>query len=152
MNDSFVTNVNQVRTNLIKFAKGVMRVRILLYRRVVSAGGCAHLSRLIRPRWRQILNPLAMGSRGEERDSGLLCGPSRTAASSRWLLPAKAATTCPTTSSSQAGIRGGERSQLLSAGFVVALEQPVLLVFLNTIQVTRTPHVFFALLCAAMNS
>ena len=35
----------------------------------------------------------------------------------------------------------GERSQVLSAGVVVALEQPVLLVFLNTIQVTRTPHV-----------
>jgi len=27
VNDSFVTNVNQVRTNLIKFAKRVMRVR-----------------------------------------------------------------------------------------------------------------------------
>ena len=41
----------------------------------------------------------------------------------------------------------GERSQVLSAGVVVALEQPVLLVFLNTIQVTRTPHVFFAPPC-----
>ena len=29
----------------------------------------------------------------------------------------------------------GERSQVLSAGVVVALEQPILLVFLNTIQV-----------------
>ena len=46
----------------------------------------------------------------------------------------------------------GERSQVLSAGVVVALEQPILLVFLNTIQVTRTPHVFFALLCAAVHS
>ena len=36
---------------------------------------------------------------------------------------------------------------MLSAGVVVALEQPVLLVFLNTIQVTRTPHVFFAPPC-----
>jgi len=41
----------------------------------------------------------------------------------------------------------GERSQVLSAGVVVALEQPILLVFLNTIQVTRTPHVFFAPPC-----
>ena len=35
----------------------------------------------------------------------------------------------------------GERSQVLSTGVVVALEQPILLVFLNAIQVTRTPHV-----------
>ena len=41
----------------------------------------------------------------------------------------------------------GDRSQVLSAGVVVALEQPILLVFLNTIQVTRTPHVFFAPPC-----
>ena len=36
---------------------------------------------------------------------------------------------------------------MLSGGVVVALEQPVLLVFLNTIQVTRTPHVFLAPPC-----
>ena len=40
------------------------------------------------------MNPPAMGNRGEERDSGLLRGPSRTATSSRWLLPEKAATIC----------------------------------------------------------
>ena len=41
----------------------------------------------------------------------------------------------------------GERSQVLSGRVVVAFEQPVLLVFLSTIQVTRTPHVFFAPPC-----
>ena len=50
------------------------------------------LTRLIRPRWRRILNPPAMGNRGEERGSGLLRGPSRTATSLQRLLPAKAAT------------------------------------------------------------
>ena len=43
----------------------------------------------------------------------------------------------------------GERSQVPSAGVVVlALEQPALLVFLNTIQVTRTPHVSFFAPCS----
>ena len=63
----------------------------------------AHLSRLIRPRWRRILNPLAMGSRGEERDSHLVPGPSRTAAPLQRLLPAKAATISSKTCSSRAG-------------------------------------------------
>jgi hypothetical protein len=35
-----------------------------------------------------------------------------------------------------------------SAGVVLALEKPALLVFLNTIQVTRTPHVFFFAPCS----
>ena len=81
-----MTNVNQVPS-----AKYCRCARL-------SAGCFVHLamylSRLIRPRWRRILNPPAMGSRGEERDSGLLRDPSRTATSSRWLLPAMAATIC----------------------------------------------------------
>ena len=45
----------------------------------------------------------------------------------------------------------GERSQVLSGGVVVALEQPVLLVFLSTIQVTRT-RASSGLLSAAVHS
>ena len=59
----------------------------------------------------------------------------------------KAATICPKRPCSRAGLFAASDRRVLSGGVVVALEQPILLVFMNTIQVTRTPHVFFAPPC-----
>ena len=106
------------------------------------------LTRLIRPRLRRNLNALAMGNRDEERGSRLVGGPSRTATPLQRLLPAKAATISSKTSSSRAGSPAASDRRSPAPVVSSPCEQPALLVFLNTIQVTRTPHVFFFAPCS----
>ena len=92
---------------------------------------------------------MAMGNRDEERGSLLVPGPSRTAAPLQRLLPAKVATISSKTSSSRAGSSAASdrRCPAPVLSSPCCDEQPALLVFLNTLQVTRTPHVFFFAPC-----
>ena len=140
-----MTNVNQVRTNLIKFAKRVMRVvRNIAGVRGFQLDVCASCNASLSTYPASMEADLEPAGDGQPRRGARFWPPAWSFADCDVSTVAVTGKGCHDLSKDiqlANRIIRGERSQMLSAGVVVALEQPILLVFLNAIQVTRTPHV-----------